>query len=75
MAACLKSRFSFLKHFRISYQTRFNSIKGFAKTDTVNIYTKNSVCDLDLKIINWDGDGTAYIFRQGSVVTPQMNNS
>ena len=34
--------------------------QGFAKTDTVKIkHKKFKVCDLDLKAMYWDGDGTA----------------
>ena len=34
--------------------------QGFAETDTVKIkHKKFKVCDLDLKAVYWDGDGTA----------------
>ena len=53
---------SILESYMHSYQTRFNSNQRLCKNwHCKNLTQKHSVCDLDLKVIYWDGDGTAYI--------------
>ena len=50
---------SILESYIYSYQIWFKSIKGFAETDIVKIkHKKFKVCDLHLKAMYWDGDGT-----------------
>ena len=59
-AIALFPLWSILESYIYSYQTWFKSIKGFAETDTAKIkHKKFKVCDLDLKAMYWDGDGTA----------------
>ena len=65
---------SILESYILSYQTWFKSIKGFAKNDTVKFNTKNSKSvTLTLRSCTGMGMVMCKIFRQGSIVTPQMN--